>query len=383
MSAIDSTQFDDIRPYHDDEVAAVIARLLATPELFLALAKFRFPRLSRWLPFVVRPLVRRALHKQLAGIDTVAKLQGIIATYMQRMIDRTTDQLTFSGIESLDSDCAYLFISNHRDIAMDPAFINWGLRHNGIDTARIAIGDNLLKKPYVSDLMRLNKSFIVNRSATGIRGKMKALMQLSGYIDHSISSGHSVWLAQREGRAKDGNDRTEPAIMKMLYMSLKKRGLAFSELAKTLHIVPVSISYEYDPCDTFKANELQALAVQGSYEKSQFEDIDSIVRGIIGYKGDVHVTFGEPIVGEFDSPESLTGAIDKAVIGNYHLHTSNLLAAGQDGDQLSATKREAYQSRLAEVAQDSRAWFVAQYANPVLSKQQFDQPQVEVLHDRT
>ncbi len=373
MSETDLHQFDDIRPYRDDEVAAVVERLLGSDELLSALAKFQFPKLSRWLPFLAVVLVKTALRKKLAGVNTVAQMQDIIVTYMQRMIDRTTGKLSFSGIESLDPSAAYLFISNHRDIAMDPAFVNWGLYSNGMNTVQIAIGDNLLQKPYVSDLMRLNKSFIVNRSATGVRGKLKALMQLSSYIDHTISNGESIWLAQREGRAKDGDDRTDAAIMKMLFISLKKRGIAFSELAKTLHIVPVSISYEYDPCDAFKAAELHALDVQGSYQKSQFEDIDSIVKGIVGYKGDVHVAFGEPLTDSYDSAEALAEAIDRAVIGNYHLHASNLLAADQAVDQVPASKRDGYQSRLAEVASENRSWFVAQYANPVLNKQQLEQ----------
>jgi 1-acyl-sn-glycerol-3-phosphate acyltransferase len=369
MNRSELEQFDEIRPYNDDEVAEVISRLLTTPELITALMKFRFPRLSRWLPFVLRPLVMRVLSRQLSGIDTVAKIQDVIAGYMQNMIDRSTGQLSFSGVQQLDPNAAYLFISNHRDIAMDPAFVNWGLYRNGMKTARIAIGDNLLKKPYVSDLMRLNKSFIVNRSATGVRGKLKALTQLSAYIDHSISSGHSIWIAQREGRAKDGNDRTEPAIMKMLYMSLKKRGVSFPDVAKTLHIVPVSISYEYDPCDALKAAELFALASKGEYQKSQYEDIESIVQGIIGYKGDVHVAFGQPIVDDFENADDLARTIDQAIIGNYHLHGSNVLAAGLDADQVTATKRDDYLNRVSAINADCLPWFVAQYANPALNKQ--------------
>ncbi|WP_421866916.1 1-acyl-sn-glycerol-3-phosphate acyltransferase [Motiliproteus sp.] len=372
MTTPDSSKFDEIRPYNDSEVAEVIERLLHTPEFITALSKFRFPKLSRWLPFVTEPLVRAGLGKQLAGIRDVRALQQVIAHYMQSMIDRTTGKLSFSGIERLDPERAYLFISNHRDIAMDPAFVNWGLFSSGMDTVRIAIGDNLLRKPYVSDLMRLNKSFIVNRSASGVREKLKALTQLSCYIDHSICSGHSIWIAQREGRAKDGNDRTDPAILKMLSMGPKKRGLSFSEGVKALSIVPVSISYEYDPCDALKAGELQALDSEGSYEKSQYEDIESIVQGIVGFKGDVHVAFGEPIEAEFDNAEQLAEEIDRQVILNYHLHASNLLAAEQTNEQLPAAKRDGYLSRLNEVDPKVRPWFVAQYANPVLSKRQLN-----------
>ncbi|MFT6914151.1 MAG: 1-acyl-sn-glycerol-3-phosphate acyltransferase [Motiliproteus sp.] len=369
MSRPESEQFDEIRPYNDDEVAEVIGRLLLTPEFITALMKFRFPRLSRWLPLLLRPLVARVLSRQLTGVDTVAKMQDLISAYMQNMVDRSTGQLSFSGLERLNPGEAYLFISNHRDIAMDPAFVNWGLYRNGMQTARIAIGDNLLKKPYVSDLMRLNKSFIVKRSATGIRGKIKALSQLSEYIAHSIANGHSIWIAQREGRAKDGNDRTEPAIMKMLYMSMKKSGLSFPEAVKALNIVPVSISYEYDPCDALKAAELYALATQGAYKKSQFEDIESIVQGIIGFKGDVHVAFGQPIVDGFETADDLARAIDQAVISSYHLHGSNVLAAGLATDQVAVDKRESYQNRVAAIRPECLPWFVAQYANPVLNKQ--------------
>jgi 1-acyl-sn-glycerol-3-phosphate acyltransferase len=369
MNRPESEQFDEIRPYNDDEVAEVIGRLLMTPELITALMKFRFPRLSRWLPLLLRPLVARVLSKQLRGVDTVAKMQDLISAYMQNMVDRSTGQLTFSGLDRLNPGEAYLFISNHRDIAMDPAFVNWGLYRNGMQTARIAIGDNLLKKPYVSDLMRLNKSFIVKRSATGIRGKIKALSQLSEYIEHSIVNGHSIWIAQREGRAKDGNDRTEPAIMKMLYMSLKKRGLSFPEAVKALNIVPVSISYEYDPCDALKAAELYALASEGAYKKSQFEDIESIVQGIVGFKGDVHVAFGQPIVDAFETADDLARAIDQVVISNYHLHGSNVLAAGLATDQLAVDKRQSYQDRVAGIRPECLPWFVAQYANPALNKQ--------------
>ena len=183
------------------------------------------------------------------------------------MISTTTTKVEFSGLEKLTADQNYLFISNHRDIAMDPAFVNWGLHQQGLDTVRIAIGDNLLKKPFVSDLMRLNKSFIVKRSAKGVREMMAAFKALSGYIKHSLSvEKQSIWIAQKEGRAKDGNDQTDPAILKMLYMNGKGQKLAFSEYMTGLNIVPVSISYEYDPNDVAKANEIAQLADQVQQE---------------------------------------------------------------------------------------------------------------------
>lgn len=360
--------YQDIRPYHDSEVAEVIERLLTTREFISALAQFRFPLLSRFAGPLVRGLVRRALRRQLANVHSVADLQAIVAHYMQRMIDRTTGELSYSGLEHLQADKAYLFISNHRDIAMDPAFVNWGLYHHGLPTVRIAIGDNLLRKPYVSDLMRLNKSFIVKRSASGVREKMKAYMELSGYIDHSVNTGHSVWIAQREGRAKDGNDFTDPAIMKMLYMSQKKRGLGFADAIEQLHIVPVSISYEYDPCDAMKARELYALEHEGEYQKAQYEDIDSIVKGITGFKGNVHVAFAEPLQARFENAESLAEAIDQAIVDQYYLHPSNRLAAGID-ELAPADKTAAFQERLDAIPEAHRSYFLSMYANPVRNQQ--------------
>ncbi len=364
--------FKNIRPYNDDEVAEVVQRLLNTPEFISAMGKFRFPRLSRYFSMGADALVRWGLSRQLAGVDDVAAMQDVISGYMHKIIDSTTHKLSFSGVENIQPDQAYLFISNHRDIAMDPAFINWGLYRSGMNTMRIAIGNNLLKKNYVSDLMRLNKSFIVNRSAKGIRQKMAAYLELSSYIDHSVSSGNSVWIAQREGRAKDGNDFTDAAIMKMLYMSKKKQGAAFSDTVKQLKIVPVAISYEYDPCDGFKARELFERDSTGEYKKSQYEDIDSIVRGITGYKGDVHVAYGEPLTADFDTAEHLAEAINASVISNYHLHASNLLAADENAD-VDADKRTFFQARLEGIPSECRERFTSMYANPVLNKSKLSQ----------
>src|SRR5690606_21760891 len=190
--------------------------------------------------------------------------------------------LTNSGLDKLSHDKSYLFISNHRDIAMDPAFVNYMLYHAGFDTLFIAIGDNLLKRPFVNDLMRLNRSFIVKRSLKG-RELLKSSKQLSEYIHHCIAENRNVWIAQREGRAKDGVDRTETALLKMLGMARRPEGLA--EALKPLHIVPVSISYEFDPCDALKGNELYQKTELGSYQKDDQSDINSIVTGMIGYKG--------------------------------------------------------------------------------------------------
>ncbi|EQB1583161.1 1-acyl-sn-glycerol-3-phosphate acyltransferase, partial [Vibrio parahaemolyticus] len=254
----------------------------------------------------------------------------------------------------------------HRDIAMDPALVNYGLYQSGHRTVRIAIGDNLLKKPCATELMRLNKSFIVKRSAKAPREMMKALGQLSGYIKHSLDTGNSIWIAQKEGRAKDGNDFTDPAILKMFHVEGRKQKVAFGEYMRSLKIVPVSIAYENDPCDIAKAKELFEKAENGRYEKGEFEDIESIIQGIVGYKGRVHVAFGDVVEQEFETPESLANEIDRQIHENYKLYPINLLAAGREDSSIitEAVKRQ-LADKLEQLPEGARPYLVASYANPV------------------
>lgn len=360
--------FADIRPYHDDEVPAALERLINDDELLAAIAHFRFPRLSRYVSGLLKPLIRRALHKRWAQVRTVRDVQNEVAHFMEQMIASTTQGVTYSGLEQLESGKSYLFISNHRDIAMDPAFVNWGLYKCGLETVRIAIGDNLLRKPCATELMRLNKSFIVKRSAKGPREMMKAFSELSAYIAHSLAEGSSIWIAQKEGRAKDGDDRTDPAILKMFYMAGKQQKMAFADYMQRLNIVPVAISYEFDPGDEAKARELVERAQSGSYEKGEFEDIDSIVAGIVGFKGRVHVSLGAPIQAPYDTPEALAAAIDQAIHSQYRLFPSNLLAAGQ-GAGISEAERQQFLERLARMPAELQETARAMYARPVLNQQ--------------
>jgi len=385
------TDFDDIRPYNDSEVSAVLVRLLNNPELQQAVASLKFPRLAKRLSWLLRPIVKQLLKRQLAGIQTVRQLQELLAGYMDSMIASTVSELTFSGLDKLEAGKSYLFISNHRDIAMDPAFVNLALIKSGFDSVRIAIGDNLLTKPYVSDLMRVNKCFIVNRSASGAREKFKAAKHLSSYIHHSIAEENChIWIAQREGRAKDGLDATNSAVVSMLALSKPKK-MSLGEYIKELNIVPVSISYEWDPCDEAKARELDAHLQHGRYEKAEDEDIASIAAGISGQKGHVHLAFGEMIDGEFDSTEQVAQAIDTQVWDNYVLHPSNHFAYEQqyntsanfpvgskarafEGANYKAEKKHLAQ-RLATMTPEQQALFLGIYANSIVSKQRLaDKP---------
>lgn len=370
MSAEDlhTDPFQAIRPYRDSEVSEVLNRMVRDNELVDVITHYQFPRLPKVVRRLLRPVVRILLAAKVGEIESVTSFQELVAGYMTKMISRTTSKLSCSGIDRLDPQEAYLFVSNHRDIAMDPAFVNWALYQYGMNTVRIAIGDNLLRKPYVSDLMRLNKSFIVRRSLKAPREMMAAMTQLSEYIDHSIQTGHSVWIAQREGRSKDGNDKTDPTLLKMFYMSHRKQR-SFAEMVGRLKIVPVSISYELDPCDALKARELAAIATSGQYQKTEFEDIDSIVRGITGDKGHVHVDFGEPIQGVFETPEALAAEIDRQILSGYYLHPTHLAAAGQlDDDQA----KDQFQQRLQQVDETAQPFLQAMYANPVLNRERIE-----------
>ncbi|MDT8877949.1 1-acyl-sn-glycerol-3-phosphate acyltransferase [Halomonas saccharevitans] len=369
----------DIRPYQDDEVAEVLERLVHDGELLDALTRYRLPRLARVMPRLSRTLASFAIRRETRGVASVYDFQMRIASYMQRMLRNSTDDFRVEGLEQLDPNTAYLFIGNHRDISMDPAFVNYALYLAGRDTVRIAIGDNLLKKPYVNDLMRLNKSFIVPRSARGKRAMLAAYQKLSAYIRHSIlGDNHSIWMAQREGRAKDGIDRTDPAIIKMLTMARRgeDRQAAIGEAVAELRLVPVSISYEYDPCDLQKARELRALEDSGNYEKSEFEDISSIVAGITGHKGRVQLTFGTPLSADLAGPEEVAAEVDRQVLAGYHLFPSHYLALEALGEapellelsEVSDADRARFQARLQTVPEELRHWWLTQYANPVLNK---------------
>lgn len=372
--------FESIRPYHDDEVVAVLTRLSDDPALHKALLHFRFPRLAGPLAWLLRPLIRYLLRREINGVDSVEALQNKLEPYINRVIRKACDGISYSGLERLQAGRAYLFIANHRDIAMDPAFVNYALFHAGFPSARIAIGDNLLEKPFVGDLMRLNKCFLVQRSLTGRREKLAAFVQLSSYINHSIrEEGASVWIAQAEGRAKDGDDRTDSAILKMFHMARKEA--PFAEALAELHIIPVSISYEYDPCDQAKARELQIRAQTGDYQKAEGEDANSIALGITGDKGRVHIHFGEEITQPAADAKALAAQLDQQILGHYRLFPAHYLAYSQWQGRDEALKvpelsslfkkaelaeaKQRWQMRLQNCSAAERPFLIEQYARPV------------------
>jgi hypothetical protein len=372
------TAFDEIRPYADEEVPAVLGRLLAEPRIASATAQFVYPRATRIWPALAVRLARWQLHRKLRGVASVAGVQAFLAGLFARMIQSTTDGFSVSGLDQLTPGGSFLFVSNHRDIALDSGFMNWALIEGGHETSRIAVGDNLFGVDYAADLMRLNKSFIVKRGAKGAKAAYAAMSLTSRYIRHSLEEGVSVWIAQREGRAKDGIDRTEAALIKMFALAYRNETRDLTELVQRFALVPVSVSYELDPCDRMKARELFLTEQDGSYVKPDDEDLTSIVTGIMGYKGRVHLAFGTPLCGAFEDAEAVARAIDAQLIPNLRIFPTHREAARLLGDPSGAFEDEpdgpdgpalaAFRERVAATTEAHRPLLLRQYAS-VLSNQ--------------
>lgn len=385
-------QYDDIRPYRDSEVPSTLERLIADPEFIDLLLSRKLPLLMRYIPWLfkplARPLLRYSLRRLTADVRSVQDLQQHMTTSLKSALDKTTDGYSFGGLDQLDPNKAYLFISNHRDIALDPAMVCLALHTVNLDTVRIAIGDNLLSKPFASDLMRVNRSFIVKRSATGRREKLEALKTLSSYIRHSvIDEKVSCWIAQAEGRAKDGNDRTETALLKMLALS-KAKTQTFGSAIADLQLMPVSLSYEYDPCIVDKANELFAASQGRDYIKREFEDLDSIQKGFLGYKGRIQVNFGDPIDVDYANADDLAAEINRQICCLYQLFPTNIIAwqmqAERDSNTLELLKQQwpnenwseaqaKFKAHLESVPDRQRELVIQVYGTPVENQLAYQQ----------
>ncbi len=359
-----SQDFSNIAPYGDEELKPALNRLIKSTPFLAGVARLALPKTSMVWPGLARFLIAQRLRSQFKRLNTIGDLQDKVAPFMSKVIKTTIDELTITGLDQLE-DRPYLFISNHRDIVMDPALVNWALHSTGRPTVRIAIGDNLIKQPFVEDLMRLNKSFIVRRNVSGPRELAKVVGQLSAYIGHSIlEEQQSIWIAQKEGRAKDGVDKSDPAIIKMISMAGRKHPEGVAGYLKSLQVVPVYISYEVDPCDSAKAVELWKTEAEGGYAKADSEDLENIVLGIKGYKGRVKVAFGQPIQDEesLADPSSLTQALDAQMRELYQPWETNTAAAqrlkGHDGP---STKLD---ERLLHCPEPARARLLQTYAAP-------------------
>ncbi len=315
--------FDDIRPFLPEELPAVYERLINDPE-------FRnvIEQVYKDIPYeVVAQMIRNSK-------DNNEFQKTCVAPMLKTLEEKATAGLTadFSAIEQ-QKDKAYTFISNHRDIVIDSAFLSYVLLKNGMSTVEIAIGDNLLIRPWIKDLVRVNKSFIVQRALT-MRQMLMASAKMSQYMHYAINEKHeNLWIAQREGRAKDSNDRTQESVLKMMVMG--GEGCIIDRL-KSLNIVPLAISYEYDPCDYLKAMEFQNKRDIEGFKKSKQDDLDNMKVGIFGYKGRVHY-HAAPCINDWldtldpETPKTdifriVAEHIDHEIHSNYRLYPCNLAA---------------------------------------------------------
>lgn len=371
------SDFDDIRPFTDEEVREKIDLLVKEPQFETAISK-----IFKDVPFA---LVKR----QLSQIGTIREFQvEFILPILKMLVSNSTEGFTWSENE-MDSNEHHLYISNHRDIVLDSALTNYALVEKNLDTAEIAIGSNLLSPPWVEVLVKLNKSFTVARDVDKDK-KMEASQKLSSYIKYSrLEKSNSIWIAQREGRSKDGNDRTNPSILKMFCLAAE--GEDIIDYLKKLNIRTISCSYEYNPCDSLTLPELYAKHQGKKYIKSPGEDMNAMVSGVMGKKGKVHVGFSNSINDELESLrglenknkvyQSVAELLDKRVHKNYKLFNTNYISF----DLLNKAERftdlyhpeeveefKAYmQGKINTVEGDREVLeklFLNMYANPVANK---------------
>lgn len=315
-------QFDPIRPFEPDELPDVFDRLLHN-EQFSSMLAYLYPD-------VPKEALAAKMH---ACKDNLDFQKTFCYGFLVQLLARLSKGCDID-IASLDTDSRYTFISNHRDIVLDSALLDKLLIDAGFNTTcEIAIGDNLLKLPWVKDLVRVNKSFIVER-ALSMREMLMASKRLSEYMHFVIAEKNdNVWIAQREGRAKDSNDRTQEAILKMMVMG--GEGSIIDRL-KQLHLVPLAISYEYDPCDYLKAAELQARRDNPCWQKGPMDDVTSMQTGIMGYKGYIHYQCADCIDSYLDTipadtPKTelfrlIADHIDRQIFAGYRLYPNNYVA---------------------------------------------------------
>lgn len=314
--------YENIRPFDPEELPQVFDRLLADPQFSAVL--------NHLYPDVPRPMLEK---KMRSCTDTLSFQKAFSYVFLKDLLQKRSKGATFDA-SVLDKTKRYTFLSNHRDIVLDAAFLSVFLIDAGFDTTcEVAIGDNLLATPWIKDLARLNKSFIVQRSLPP-RQMLEASKRLSEYMHFVVREKRdNVWIAQREGRAKDSNDRTQPALLKMLAMGGEGNCI---ERWQQLHIVPLTISYEYDPCDYLKAREFQLKRDNPDWKKSAADDVISMQTGIMGYKGRIHFHCGpsidrwlstlDPELSKAELPLLVAKYLDGEIYKNYCLYPSNYVA---------------------------------------------------------
>ena len=373
------SKFDPIRPYYDSEVNEALCASLNHP-MMKAMMNFTFPEISD-----------EVWKEQLKKTHSIRDFQiNFVYESIQRVLQKSSDGLTTSGFDTLQKHTPYLFISNHRDIILDTSLLNVSLFDHGLIMTASAIGDNLVKKDFVSKLSKLNRNFLVQRGLTP-RELLQSSKLMAEYMYHLLSKeNRSVWIAQREGRTKDGNDATHQGVLKMLAMASDENNV--TDFFKKLKIVPVSISYEYDPTDALKMPQLLAQAKDEVYIKEKNEDFITLLSGIIGQKKRIHIHVGKVIAEELDiikanndntnkQVQALASVIDDSILQNYKLWPTNYIAYDilnrtQKFESFYTTEEKQLFQRRFEMRIDTenstlREGFLAMYANPVVNKMKY------------
>ncbi len=373
-------KFDAIRPFYETEVNEALQSVIPHP-MMKALMNFTFPEMDD-----------EVWKAQLKKTHSIRDFQcNFIYHTVQRILENSSDGLTTSGFEHLEKNNSYLFISNHRDILLDTTLLNAALFQNGHLMTASAIGDNLVQKSFIKTLARLNRNFLVLRGLSP-REMLQSSKLLSEYIGQLLlHENRSVWIAQREGRTKDGNDETNPGVLKMIGMASDE--VDVMQYFKKLKIVPVSISYEYDPTDVLKMPQLLAEANNEVYVKSKNEDLNTILSGVMGQKKRIHLHIGkvldtdiDQIVAENDSSnkqiQALAQKIDDAVLSNYKLWPTNFIAydivhkTSTYSHMYTESEKSLFERRLEmRIGLDNPIaleGFLAMYANPVVNKLKYN-----------
>lgn len=336
-------EFDEIRPYEEGEMKQAFEDLLCDRQFSRMLKGF-----APWLPKSVRNgLLRLAFTGVKTPLDFQKRFMKPIVRYIIR---KHTDGCTFDDKLLTGKPAArYTFLTNHRDIVLDSAFLDVMLVDNDYPTTvEIGIGDNLLIYPWIKQLVRMNKAFTVRRGLTA-HEMMRSSQLMSSYIHYAVTQKHeNIWLAQREGRAKDSSDHTQDSVLKMLAMGSSATGNCMPDKLRDLNIVPMTISYEFDPCDYLKAQEFQQKRDNPSFKKSKQDDLDNMKTGIFGYKGRVHYQCAQPVNAWIDELKdlprneffsALSQRIDRELHHNYRLYPCNYIAL--DALENSTANREA------------------------------------------
>ena len=324
MNTMQGDLYSDIRPYNDDEIPAALERIVNDP-FFVPAVNFAFPEADM-----------ERIAEVVRTCKTVDQMQErVMLSIIKRIIDATIDNFTSSGIEGIEKNKGYLYISNHRDITLDSLLLQYTLFTHGLSTTATTLGDNLLRSQFIIDICRINRAVRVIRKTDDIspREFLQNSQHLAEYIRWYISQGKSMWISQRNGRTKDGIDATDQGVLKMVSLSGPSD---FVENFSELSIAPIAISYQYEPCDIKKAIETTVNLMGGSYQKGKNEDVNSILYGIRMPKGDVNITICEPITREeleecgklpkAEAYKMLKEIIDNRIYKNYKLHDTNYIA---------------------------------------------------------